>query len=162
MSEVVDNSLRHLTGPDIKAIATYLKSVPAFGDGTDVAAAPTPSAPRQVSEHPTVLEESGLGLHVFEGACIGCHQFDGKGAVSQYASLVGSKTVNDPSGTNATQALIEGTHLLMTKTAGFMPHFGAGYSDAEIAAVVNYVTGRFGATASKLTQTDIARRRQEN
>ena len=70
--------------------------------------------------------------------------------------------MNDPSGTNATKALIEGTHLLMTKTAGFMPHFGAGYSDAEIAAVVNYVTGRFGATASKLTQADIARRRQEN
>ena len=34
--------------------------------------------------------------------------------------------------------------------------------DAEIAAVVNYVTGRFGATGSELTQADIARRRQEN
>ena len=49
MSEVVDNSLRYLTGPDIKAIAAYLKSVPADGDGTDVAAAPTPAAPREVS-----------------------------------------------------------------------------------------------------------------
>ena len=42
MSEVVDNSLRYLSAPDIKAIMTYLKSVPANGDGTDVAAAPTP------------------------------------------------------------------------------------------------------------------------
>ena len=39
MSEVVDNSLRYLTEPDIKAIGTYLKSVPANGDGTDVVAA---------------------------------------------------------------------------------------------------------------------------
>jgi hypothetical protein len=50
----------------------------------------------------------------------------------------------------------------MTKTEGFMPDFGVGYSDAEIAAVVNYLTGRFGATASKLTHADIATRRQEN
>ena len=162
MSEVVDNSLRHLTGSDIKAIATYLKSVPAHGDGTDVAAAPTPSAPREVSTQPAPPHESGPGLRVFEGACIGCHQFDGMGAVSHYASLVGSRTVNDPAGTNAAKALIDGTHLLMTKTAGFMPDFGAGYSDAEIAAVVNYLTGRFGATASKLTHADIARARQEN
>jgi mono/diheme cytochrome c family protein len=162
MSEVVDNSLRHLTGSDVKAIATYLKSLPAYGDGSDVAAAPTPPAPREGSEQPTPPHESRLGLRVFEGACIGCHQFDGNGAVSHYASLVGSRTVNDPAGTNATQALIDGTHLLMTKTAGFMPDFGAGYSDAEIAAVVNYLTGRFGATASKLTHADIAKARQEN
>ena len=45
MSEVVDNSLRYLSAPDIKAIMTYLKSVPANGDGTDIAAAPTPAAP---------------------------------------------------------------------------------------------------------------------
>jgi mono/diheme cytochrome c family protein len=162
MSEVVDNSLRHLTGSDIKAIATYLKSVPAHGDGTDFATAPTPSAPRDVSAQPAPPHESGPGLRVFEGACIGCHQFDGMGAVSHYASLVGSRTVNDPAGTNAAKALIDGTHLLMTKTEGFMPDFGAGYSDAEIAAVVNYLTGRFGATASKLTHADIARARQEN
>jgi mono/diheme cytochrome c family protein len=162
MSEVVDNSLRHLTGSDIKAIATYLKSVPAHGDGTDFATAPTPSAPRDVSAQPAPPHESGPGLRVFEGACIGCHQFNGMGAVSHYASLVGSRTVNDPAGTNAAKALIDGTHLLMTKTEGFMPDFGAGYSDAEIAAVVNYLTGRFGATASKLTHADIARARQEN
>ena len=162
MSEVIDNSLRYLTGPDIKAITTYLKSVPANRDGTDVAAAPTPSTPREVSEQPASPEESGPGLHVFEGACIGCHQFDGKGAVSNYASLVGGRTANDPAGTNATQALIGGTHLGFVKTAGFMPNFGNGYSDPEIAAVVNYLTGRFGARASELTSADIAKQRQTN
>jgi mono/diheme cytochrome c family protein len=160
MSEVVDNSLRYMTEPDIKAIATYLKSVPANGDGTDIAAAPTPKVAREVGEQPP--DKSGPGLHVFEGACIGCHQFDGKGTVSNFASLVGSRTVNDPAGTNVTQALIDGTHLRIAKTAGFMPEFGKGYSDPEIAAVVNYVTGRFGARASTLTPGDIAKRRQAN
>src|SRR5215470_2697408 len=94
-------SLRYMTEPDIKAIASYLKSVPPNGDGTDVAAAPTPKVAREVSKQPVSPQEGGPGLHVFEGACIKCHQFDGKGAVSNYASLIGSRTANDPAGTNA-------------------------------------------------------------
>ena len=162
MSEVVDGSLRYLTEPDIKAMATYLKSVPANGDGADVAAAPTPAKPQEVAEQPASPQDSGSGLHVFEGACIGCHRFDGKGAVSNYASLVGGRTANDPAGTNATQALIGGTHLAFAETIGFMPNFGEGYSDPEIAAVVNYLTGRFGARPSALTPAEIMKRRQAN
>jgi mono/diheme cytochrome c family protein len=158
MSEVVDNSLRYLTAPDIKAIATYLKSVPADADGTNAAAAPTPKISKEVREQ--VAEKNDPGLAVFEGACIGCHQFSGKGAVSNYASLVGSRTANDPAGTNASQALIEGTHLHFAETAGFMPNFGAGYSDHEIASVVNYLTGRFGERSSSLTASEVAKRRQ--
>lgn len=162
MSEVIDNSLRYLTVPDITAIMTYLKSVPANGNGTDVAAAPTPSKPGEVPEQPASPQDSSSGLHVFEGACTGCHRFDGKGAVSNYASLVGGRTANDPAGTNATQALIGGTHLGVAKTASFMPDFGNGYSDPELAAVVNYVTGRFGSRASALTPGDIAKTRHAN
>ena len=162
MSEVVDNSLRYMTEPDIKAIATYLKSVPPNGDSTDEAAAPTPVVAREVSEQPAPPDQSGPGLRVFEGACIGCHQFDGKGAVSNYASLIGSRTANDPAGTNAAQALIGGTHLGFAKTAGFMPNFGDGYSDPEIAGVVNYVTGRFGTSVSTLTPKEVAKLRSVN
>jgi mono/diheme cytochrome c family protein len=74
--------------------------------------------------------------------------------------LTGSRTANDPAGTNAAQALIGGTHLGFANTARFMPDFGDGYSNPEIAAVVNYVTGRFGASASALTAADIAKRRR--
>ena len=40
-----------------------------------------------------------------------------------------------------------------------MPAFAGAYSDAEIAAVVNYVTRRFGASPSTLTGDDIAKLR---
>jgi mono/diheme cytochrome c family protein len=40
-----------------------------------------------------------------------------------------------------------------------MPSFGKAYSDAEVAALANYVTGRFGAQASTLTPDEIAKRR---
>ena len=70
--------------------------------------------------------------------------------------------MNDPEGLNATQAILKGTHLHTRLGKMFMPDFGNGYSDAEIAAVVNYVTGQFGAGASQVTPVEVAKRRQEN
>jgi mono/diheme cytochrome c family protein len=42
-----------------------------------------------------------------------------------------------------------------------MPAFGAAYSDVEIAAVTNYVTGRFGSEQSKITAKDVAELRSQ-
>jgi mono/diheme cytochrome c family protein len=42
-----------------------------------------------------------------------------------------------------------------------MPGFGDSYSNAEIAAVANYVTGRLGSEPSTLTERDIAGMRKE-
>jgi mono/diheme cytochrome c family protein len=41
-----------------------------------------------------------------------------------------------------------------------MPSFGAAYTDEEIAAVANYVTGRFGAQASAITAADVEKMRE--
>jgi mono/diheme cytochrome c family protein len=163
MAEVVDNSLRFLTDGDIRAMATYVKSVPAVSDAGGAAAVQTPSDHDQVAKTAALAAGSGsLGLRIFEGACASCHSFDGNGVIFSHASLVGNRTVNDPAGTNATQALLQGTHLHTHLGKVFMPGFGNGYSDAEIAAVVNFVTGRFGTTASALTSDEVAKRRQEN
>ena len=43
-----------------------------------------------------------------------------------------------------------------------MPAFGDAYSNAEIAAVANYVTGRFGSAPSHLTEKDVAGAAQRN
>ncbi len=42
-----------------------------------------------------------------------------------------------------------------------MPAFGGAYSDAEIAAVANYVTGRFGSEGSEMTQKEVAELRNQ-
>jgi mono/diheme cytochrome c family protein len=163
MAEVVNNSLRFLSEADIGAMATYLRSVPSRAASGQLAVAETPAG--QAPPPKDVRADSGggaLGLRVFEGACVGCHSFDGSGAVSKYATLLGTRAVNDPDGTNATQALLQGTHLHTGLGNVFMPGFGNGYSDAEIAAVVNFVTGRFGTSASALTPDEVAKRRQEN
>ena len=163
MAEVVDNSLRFLTDVDIRAMATYLKSVPAVSDASGAAAVQTPSTQDQIAK--TVgLDADGhsLGLQIFEGACASCHSFDGGGVIFAHASFLGNRTVNDPAGVNAIQAILEGTHLHTTRGKIFMPDFGNGYSDAEIAAVVNFVTDRFGTSASAVTADQVATRRQEN
>ena len=103
-----------------------------------------------------------LGLHIFEGACASCHSFDGNGTVFALCLVSRLTSVNDPEGLNATQAILEGTHLHTKLGKMFMPDFGNGYSDAEIAALVNFVTGQFGASASKVTPLEVAKRRQEN
>jgi mono/diheme cytochrome c family protein len=42
-----------------------------------------------------------------------------------------------------------------------MPAFGSAYSDAEIAAVANYVTARFGSKPSAITEQDVAALRKQ-
>jgi len=42
-----------------------------------------------------------------------------------------------------------------------MPAFGAAYSDAEIAAVSNYTTARFGAKASAISASEISKLRND-
>jgi mono/diheme cytochrome c family protein len=162
MGEAVDDSLRFLVSDDIHAMTTYLKSIPPIADSTNPAAVRAPSTETQVTQaERAASRDHGLGLHVFEGACTGCHSFNGAGTVFAYASLAGNRSVNDPAAVNLTQVLFQGAHLHTPDGAVFMPAFGAGYSDAEIAAVANYVTGRFGASASSVTPEEVSKRRRE-
>lgn len=43
----------------------------------------------------------------------------------------------------------------------FMPAFASSYTNAEIAAVANYVSARFGAAPSQLTAQDVAKLRND-
>jgi mono/diheme cytochrome c family protein len=160
MGEAVDNSLRFLTAGDIHAMIAYLKSIPPIADSSNPAAVRTPSAPPHIAPLTVSASAPDVGLHVFEGACASCHGFDGSGILWADADLAGNRTVNDPAAVNLTQVVIQGANLQTAHGTILMPAFGQGYSDAEIAAVVNYVTGRFGTNPSKVTAAEVARRRQ--
>jgi mono/diheme cytochrome c family protein len=64
--------------------------------------------------------------------------------------------VNDPTATNVAQVVISGAKRRTADGLTFMPAFGHAYSDAEIAAVANYVTARFGAKPSSVTAKEVA------
>jgi mono/diheme cytochrome c family protein len=151
MAEVVDYSLSHMDPGDIRALATYLRSVPAVASSEPATIAPP--APASPKEGGAVADT--LGGKVFAQACASCHSWTGVSAISPFATISGSRAVNDPSATNVAQIVISGTRR-STPGGMSMPAFGSTYTDTEIAAVANYVTGRFGSAASKLTAKDVA------
>ena len=158
MGEAVDRSFSQMTADDIKSVVAYLRSVPAISS-PDLPATRAPPAP--ASHKDGGGKDNAHGKLVFEGGCVSCHGWTGESAVSPMATLTGAAAVNDPSGTNVAQIVLWGTTRLTPDGALSMPAFGHAYSDDEIAAVANYVTGRFGSDASKLTAMDVAQLRDQ-
>ncbi len=158
MGEAVDRSFSQMTPDDIRAILAYLRSVPAIA---------SPDMPAiRASAAPASYKQGGgagdaRGKMVFEGACVSCHGWSGESLVSPFATLTGAEAVNDPNATNVAQIVMFGTRRVTPQGVLSMPSFGSIYSDAEIAAVANYVTARFGSAGSHLTNEDIATLRQQ-
>src|SRR5579862_5789819 len=151
MAEAVDHSFSQMDPADIKALVTYLRSIPAIASTESATIAPP--APPSPKEGGVVADV--LGRKVFEQACVSCHSWTGVSALSPFATISGSRAVNDPAATNVAQIVISGTQRLVPDAIS-MPAFGSTYTDTEIAAVSNYVTSRFGSAASKVTAKDIA------
>jgi mono/diheme cytochrome c family protein len=158
MGEAVDHSLSQLAPEDIRAVVAYLLSVPAIAS-TDLPATLAPPAPASHKEGGGTPDPRGK--MVFEGACVSCHEWTGESSISPFATLTGAWAVNDPSATNVAQIVISGTKRHVPEDAVSMPAFGRAYSDAEIAAVANYVTARFGSKGSRLTAKDVADLRKQ-
>jgi len=153
MGEAIDNSLRHLKPEDIKALVVYLRSVPPISDP----ALPAPkTAPASASPKDGFAAADARGAALFAGACAACHGWTGKSPVLAAATFTGARAVNDPSARNVAQAIIGGVTRETEHGQTIMPAFGAAYSNLEIAEIANYVTKRFGATASAITADQVA------
>ena len=76
--------------------------------------------------------------------------------LTSYATLTGDRAVNDASAINVAAMVLHGARRDTPQGAVVMPAFGKAYSDAEIAAVANYVTARFGAAPSQITARKVA------
>ncbi len=77
MAEVVVNSTSKMSDDDVRAIATYLKDLPA-GEPEPNVIAPSPA---QMAD----------GEKIYKGACIACHEADGSGAPRIYPPLPGKR-----------------------------------------------------------------------
>jgi len=157
MGEEVAASSSSLTAGDLHAIVAYLRSIPTVRS-RDLPAVKTGTASDSPKQTQATLEPRGR--EIFEGACASCHGWSGVSLVTRYATLTGDRAVNDVSAMNAVQIVLSGARARTAEGFVLMPAFGDAYSDTEIAAVANYVTGRFGAAASRLTAQDVARFRQ--
>lgn len=151
MGEAVDHSFSQMAPADIQALVAYVRSVPAAASAEpETIAPPAPSSPKEGG-----AVSDALGKKVFEQACVSCHGWSGVSAISPYATISGTRAVNDPTATNVAQVVISGTRRLTPPGVVSMPAFGSTYTDTEIAAVANFVISRFGSAASKLTAKDV-------
>jgi mono/diheme cytochrome c family protein len=154
MAEAVHLSFAKMTPSDINAIAEYVRSVPPVSS-PDLPAPKAQPAPADPSQG-VAMDENTKGREFFAGACAGCHGWTGANSLVTHSTLTGTRAVNDPTATNVALAVLRGASPLPPSTdIVAMPAFGAAYSDADIAAVSNYVTARFGAKGSTITAEDV-------
>lgn len=163
MGEAVDNSLQYLKPEDTAALVTYLRSVPARAGkhpiSIDAKAAPA-LASSDTAPGGDSAGASTAGLKLFESACASCHQWNGKGQQTAYASLLGTRGVNDVSGANVTQVILHGSRMRLDGHDVLMPAFGRAYSDTEVAALANYVIAHFGNKQGTVTPDAVAKSRK--
>lgn len=125
MRETIDNSLRYLSDDDLEAIAHYIKTATA-GESAAAPAAPPPTR---------------TGGDIYLSQCAFCHQPDGKG-ISGVPALAGNPAVLAGGSQNVIRVILGG--LEASHNLAPMPAVGAGLSDADVAAVANYVRTAWG------------------
>jgi mono/diheme cytochrome c family protein len=124
---------------------------------------PAPKLARS-SQYPTddsiTDEKLTAGRHLFAGTCAGCHTWTGANDFVPYATLTGTRAVNDPTATNVALAILRGASPLPASGAiATMPAFGPVLNDDQIAEVSNYVIARFGAQPSSISPEEVGKLR---
>jgi len=150
MAEVVSLSTEQMTNTDLKAIATYLKSLSGNQD------------------HPQTLPKEDpamvAGAAIYRDQCSACHGIDGKGVAELFPSIAGSSMVKSDDPTTSIRIVLRGARSVGTKaqpTAAGMPSYGRQLDDAQIAAVLTYMRNGWGAAAAPVGTADVARVRAD-
>src|ERR1700722_10286421 len=157
MRQAIALSLSQLPATDIEAIVTYLHSVTPRRAGAAAASTQISAAVKaSTAWSPGGEASDGTGRRIFEGACASCHAWNGNGQQSARAGIAGSHAVSDPQGANLIRVILQGASAPDHAAATAMPSFGAAYTDAEIAAVANYVITHFGGKQGQVTAKDVA------
>ena len=150
MSEVVVNSTSKMSDADVRAIAVYLKDLPAGAREPKV----TPPSPAQMA----------AGKKLYNGACIACHEEDGSGAPRIYPPLPGNANLQSADALSTLRVILDGAETVTTPRApnkGSMPGYAAKMTDQQIADVTNYMRNAWGNAAPLVTADQVAKARRE-
>jgi mono/diheme cytochrome c family protein len=149
MAEVVSN-LSSAPEGDVRAIATYMAGW--FG-------APTPDRKRRGDEVLTQARSpaaqapatDAAGASIYAAACAGCHETN-RPLPYGGVNLGLSTAVSAPDARNAANIVLSGVRPVEGERSPIMPGFAASMSDAQIAALLNYLRSRF---SSQPAWTDV-------
>ena len=162
MRQAIDLSFSKLSSSDVKAMATYLRSMPPIRSGDIDADVSSSSQPmfKSTAWSASAKEANGLGRSLFAGACASCHGWDGSGQATGRQALAGDHDVTDPEGANLVRLLLQGSDAQSYEPSTAMPSFADAYTDSEIAAISNYVIEHFGGKVGKVTEDSVKSARQ--
>lgn len=147
MQEVVEHSTSRMSDADLKAIAVYLKSLPATSVAQPKAASP---------------QAMRSGQAIYLDQCAGCHAQDGSGAVPIFPPLKGNPGVQQANATTPLHAVLAGAQAAATPqkpTQPAMPAYAWNLTDYEIASVLTYVRNSWGNSADPVEPGDVAKLR---
>ncbi|MEA3129816.1 MAG: hypothetical protein QOF46_1611 [Paraburkholderia sp.] len=162
MVQQVEDSTQYLSDQDLRAIASYLKTLPAqqpsgnYNPGHPVA--------RSAVDGNRVRERQSSGAAVYGSFCVRCHGVQGMGVPPLYPRLAGNPTVISDDTTSLIRLLVEGGNTPATpggppRTS--MPAFAGLLSDAEMAQVLTYIRSAWGNDARQVTGNDVGTLRSE-
>src|SRR5713101_1308151 len=150
MAEVVANSTSKMSDADVRAIAVYLKDLPA--GVPEPVVAPPPQA------------DMAAGKAVYAHACVACHEVDGSGAPRIYPPLPGNANLQSADPSSTLRIILDGAQTVTTPRApnpGSMPAYAKQLSDQEIADVTNYMRNSWGNAAPVVTPSQVKKARMQ-
>jgi len=152
MNEVVLNSTRHLSEGDVRAMAVYLKSLPAREQPADGQVAP---------------ETLNAGSLLYSIHCGTCHLPTGLGSDTTGPSLVGSSVTLAPDPASLINITLHGPELPHTAPSPqwqarrwqMMGAYADKLTDDEVVALLSYVRNAWGNKAGEVTADHVSRQR---
>ena len=158
MVDVLDNSTPYMADADLKAIAVYLKSLPATAQEP---AYSYDDATTQAVRQPVQLRSAGAV--VYASRCASCHGSDGKGLGASMPPVAGNPTVMDSHPESLINLMLNGSAPLVIKGQPDpyrMPQFRAELSDDQIADVLTFIRGGWGNAAAAVAAKQVSELRQ--
>jgi mono/diheme cytochrome c family protein len=150
MAEIIVNSTSKMSDADVRAIAVYLKSLPA-GPPEPAVTAPPP--------------EQGMkdGEQIYAHYCRACHETDGSGAPRIYPPLPANALLQSADPSSTLRVILDGAQTVTTPRApntGSMPSYARDLSDQQVADVTNYIRNSWGNEAPLVTPDQVRKARQ--
>ena len=159
MVEVIHNSTQHFTDTDVRAMATFLKSLPPGED--EVPMAPVPEEAAAAGVPPKLFAtRGGLGYVQF---CADCHRQDGGGVKGIFPSLARNPTVGGADPVTLVHLALTGWKTAKTEVQPrvyTMPGFGR-LSDQELAEILTFVRETWAHDAAAVTTSQVAKYRAQ-
>jgi mono/diheme cytochrome c family protein len=166
MGEAITHSFQHLTDADLKAIATYVESVPSTHPAAASSGATRFDQGKPVNELAALrgkgfdngMKGAHSGAQIFSANCASCHGFNGQGtADGYYPSIFHNSATAGVNASNLIATILYGVERETESGHVFMPPFGdqpnavTRLDNVEVASLANYILKDYG--NSKLTVT---------